>query len=40
MAAQNFKEEDWGDGDTKFGQKLAQKFPSVNLLTKRRFFDY
>ena len=26
MAAQNFKEEDWGDGDTKLGQNWHKNF--------------
>ena len=34
MAAQNFKKEDWGNGDTKLGQNWHKNFQACKITDK------
>ena len=37
MAAQNFKKEDWGNGDTKLGQNWHKNFQACSCLITTKF---
>ena len=39
MAAQNFKEEDWGNGDTKLGQNWHKNFQACREISARKITD-